>query len=220
MKKKIRVFLAIFIILFSKTLLIWSNLPPQHQVEVQNLTASYMVIQPNPQVGDPALLEPRQVRLEWPGSLRIGDYYTVVLDFEQLEESKNTLALLSGFSNVYDCCNVMADARFEVSGINVDPANSTRESMPPGQPVGFKWRINANQAGSYIGTIWLSLRFLPLDGSTPIQGPIYVNDIQIDGSSFLGMSGSIARIVGWVGVILGVFLISDVWINLARRREK
>jgi hypothetical protein len=128
--------------------------------------------------------------------------------------------MLAGFSDVYDCCNVMADARFEASGINVDPANSTRESMPPGQPVGFKWRIRAEETGSYTGTLWLSLRFLPIDGSTPIQGPIYVNDIQVNASNFLGLSGGMARIVGWVGVMLGVFLISSAWIDLAKRRRK
>ena len=167
-----------------------------------------------------ALLETRRVRLEWPEFMRIGDKYTITLDFEQPQEINTSQPAPTGFSNVYDCCNVMAEARFDVAGIIVDPANPTRESMPPGQPVRFKWKITAEQAGLYRGTIWLSLRFLPLDGSTPIQGPIYVNDIRFDASSFLGLSGGMARIVGWVGVILGIFLISDVWIDLARRRNK
>jgi hypothetical protein len=218
--KKIRYLFGVFILLFSASLLVWSYFPVQRQIEVQSLTSSDMVIQSTPLGDVPALLETRQVSLEWPESMRIGDDYTVVLDFEQVEDSNTTLTVLAGFSNVYDCCNVMADARLEVSGINVDPVNSTRESMPPGQPVGIKWRISADQAGTYNGTIWLSLRFLPLDGSTPIQGPIYVNDIQFDASRFLGLSGGMARIVGWVGVILGVCLISDAWINMAKCRGK
>ncbi len=180
---------------------------------------SEMDIHTNPQGVDPALMETRLVRLEWPEAMRIGEEYSITLDFEQLQDNNLPENPIVGFSDVYDCCNVMAEARFEVSGIKVDPASATRESMPPGQPVSFKWKISAEQAGSYSGTIWLSLRFLPLDGGTPIQGPVYVNNLLIDARSILGLSGGMARLLGWVGVILGIFLISDVWIDLARRRN-
>src|SRR5512139_2900142 len=135
MNNKIRYLIAISILLLSFTLLAWSYLPVQRRVDVQNLTPSEMVIQSNPQAADSALLETRRIRLEWPESMRIGDDYNIDLIFEQLMDSNTLQPPAAAFSNVYECCNVMAEARFEVAGINVDPANPTRESMLPGQPV-------------------------------------------------------------------------------------
>jgi hypothetical protein len=217
MLKVVRIVLAIIILLFTIFLLAWSYLPVQHQEEVSVLSPAEMIIQPEQQAGDPTLLEYRQVIIDRPQSMRIGDNNTLMLDFSPLQVASPKEGEIDGFSDVYDCCNLMVETRLDAAGIAVDPANPTRQSMLPGQPLKFNWNISANQEGTFSGTIWLSLRFLPLDGSNPIQGPIYVNEFQIKAESLAGMTSSMARIIGWMGLIVAVLLLGDVMISFIKR---
>lgn len=167
-----------------------------------------------------AILENRQVRLEWPSSLRIGEEGIVQLDFEVTQADETSLNQQSGLKDAYAKHNVMAEANFEVAGMEVKPANTTRVSMPPGQSVNIIWKITPEQNGSYLGVVWLSLRFLPLDGNNPIQIPIYVKDIMVQVSSFLGLNGSLARLLGGVGVLVSLLLIFEYAIKVFVKRKK
>ena len=111
----------------------------------------------------------------------------------------------------------MAEARYDVAGVNLVPANPTRESMPSGQPVKFSWKVNADQVGSYDGTVWLSLRYLPLDGSQVEQVPIYVREINIRTVSLLRLTESMATILGGVGILVAAILVYDDLIDLVRK---
>jgi hypothetical protein len=101
----------------------------------------------------------------------------------------------------------MLEAMFEVAGLKIFPPGTTRISLPAGQPASFTWKVNPSQAGLYPGTVWLSLRFLPLDGSAPIQVPVYVKDIQLHATSLLGLSEAAARLLGGVGVLVSLWLL-------------
>ena len=217
MLKKIRRLLSFTLFLFSSTMLIWSYLPIQHQVDVKILLPSTMCVVSNGQVDKPALLKSRLVKLEWPKSMRIGEQEMILMDFEIVNPNGSLPEVPTEYSDAYLMYTVMAEAKFEIAGIRVEPANPTRESMPPGEPVRFKWVISAEQAGENSGNLWLSLRFLPLDGSTPIQVPIYVKVIGIHTISLLGLSGPMAQLVGWVGVILSFLLVFNDMINRVRR---
>jgi hypothetical protein len=217
MLKKIRYLLSFILFLFSVTLLVWSFLPGRRQVDVQLLEPSTMRVKSDGQVDGPGLLESRQVRLEWPCSMRIGDRGVISLDFKAVNEDASSSQQQTEFLDTYSNFNIMAEAKFEVAGLKVEPANATRESMPPGQPVRFNWDISAEEARAYRGDVWLSLRFLPLDGSTPIQEPIYVSEVAIQTTSVLGLSGVMARLVGGVGVLLGVLLIINDMMGWMRR---
>ncbi|OGO63760.1 MAG: hypothetical protein A2030_04065 [Chloroflexi bacterium RBG_19FT_COMBO_50_10] len=104
--------------------------------------------------------------------------------------------------------------------MKIMPANTTRVSMPPGQPVKIIWKITPEQDGSYLGIVWLSLRFLPLDGNNPIQIPIYVKDIKVQVSSLVGLNGSLARLFGGVGVLVSLLLVFEYAINVVGKRKK
>jgi hypothetical protein len=219
MWKKFHLLLSVSLLLFSSILLVWSFLPAKKQIEVHMLQPSMMVVKSDTQK-QPAILENRRVRLEWPTSMRIGEDEVILLNFEDVSEDRPSTNQQTGLVDAYTSYSVMAEANFEVAGMRFEPADVTRVSMPPGQPVIVKWKIVADDEGSYYGVVWLSLRFLPLDGSTPIQAPIYVKDIRTQGTSFLGMNGSLARIVGWVGVLVSlVFILNDV-INIMIRGNK
>jgi hypothetical protein len=220
MLRKVRRLLAFSLLLFSGSLLIWSFLPAERQVDMQLLPPAAMSLKSTGQVNAPALLESRRVKLEWPSSMRIGDHAVILLDFEIVNGDTSSPKLQTGFSDAYSNYNVMAEGKFETVGITVEPANPTRESMPPGQPVRFKWEISAEQAGTYHGNVWLSLRFLPRDGSTPIQEPIYVSKIMIHTTSLLGLNGSMARLVGGMGVLVSFALLINEMIGVVIGRKK
>jgi hypothetical protein len=164
----------------------------------------------------------RQVLLIWPSSMRIGEREEISLVFEPSEAETPLISQQVETSDVYNHYNLMAEARFEVAGITVSPANPIRESMPAGVPVKFKWQISTDQAGSYDGTMWLSLRFLPLDGSQAIQIPIYIRDMTIRTSSLFGMNEAVAYYLGGAGMVLaGVLVFGDMmkWTRLWMRNR-
>jgi hypothetical protein len=219
MWKKIRPLLSFCLLAISIVLIIWSLLPAQHLVEVQSVQPDLKGINASGEK-QPHLVENRLVRLEWPASVRIGDEAEIRLVFENIKESSSSTELKGGFYNIYDRYNIMAEARVEAAGLTIEPANPTRVSMPPRQPVHFKWVVSTQQAGIYHGQVWLSLRFLPLDGSMPIQEPVYVNDIDLNVTSMMGLSSSRARLVGGLCGVISILLFSGDMFSLATRRKK
>jgi hypothetical protein len=219
MWKKIRLLLSFCLLAISIGLILWSVLPAQHLVEVQSIQANLEGLYESGEK-QPRLAENRQVRMEWPASVRIADKAGIRLVFENIKETSSSIELNSGFYNIYERYNIMAEAKVEAAGLTIEPANPTRVSMPPGQPVHFKWVISTQKSGIYYGKVWLSLRFLPLDGSTPIQEPVYVNDLELIVNSMMGLSGSMARLVGGLCGVISILLVSSDLINLATRRKK
>jgi hypothetical protein len=215
---KLRKVVAAAILLLSLGLLVWAILPNKREVVMLVLPPIEMWQSSSGREIAPAILETRRVRLEYPESLRIGDQGVILLNLETVKEDPSSPIIQNGLSNAYNSYNVMAEAKFEVAGVRVEPANPTRVSMPPGQPVRFKWQISAEQAGAYGGNVWLSLRFLPLDGSTPIQEPIYVKEVWIKTTSLLGFSGTTARLVGGVGVLLSLLLVFNDMIDWWKKK--
>jgi hypothetical protein len=217
MLNKLRRALSFSLIIISGSQLIWALLPFKHQQVVVTLSPSEMRMPADRQAKASAVLETRQVTLEWPGSMRIGDSGSIWLNFEDITGELPSPSLQTEFSDVYARNNLMAEARFEVAGLAVVPANPTRVSMPPGELVRFKWQVTAQDAGIYNGTIWLSLRFLPLDGTPASQEPIYVRKLQIHATRLIGMSGPMARLLGGAGIVLSMLIIFDDMIGLVRR---
>jgi hypothetical protein len=220
MLNKLRSALSVGLLLMSGCLLIWASIPEQQQVLVQTIPPTGMQLVTSGWEGNPAVLETRQVRLEWPDSLRIGDDGEIRLSFEPAPGVATSPSLTAGLRDVYDSYNLMAEGRFEVAGIRTDSTNPVRESMPAGQTVNYHWKISAVQEGVYSGTIWLSLRFLPLDGSSPSQEPIFVQRVDIQAGSLLGISGPLARLLGGLGIVLSVLVSFDVMIGVLGRLVK
>ena len=207
MLKKIRCLLLPGLLLISGILLVWAYLPVKHQVVNLTILPREMMLPSSGHLNNPALLENRWVRLEWPSSLRIGDEGVIMLDFEPDPEDISTPNAPTSFSDIYRGYNLMVEGRFEVAGIAIDPNNPIRESLPPGQPVRFKWTASAAKVGVYFGNVWFSLRFLPLDGSQATQLPIFVHEVEIQSISFLGLNGTLARLLGGGGALIGVILV-------------
>lgn len=208
---KIRRALALSLLLISISLVVWAALPNPRQSVTQSISPSEMQLPSNGQGSFPYMMASRQVVLEQPISMRIGETELISLVFEPVLTQPSSSSQLMEITYIYDRYNIMAEARYEVAGITLFPANPTRELMPAGQTVKFKWHISTHDSGSYKGTIWLSLRFLPLDGSQAIQIPIYIRDMTIQTTSLFGMNEAIAYFAGGTGIVLaGVLVLGDV----------
>jgi hypothetical protein len=220
MLKIFRRVLSLIMLVISVSLIVWASLPNQHQAITQSISRTEMQLPSSGQVLILSMMEDRQVVLEWPNSMRIGEMEEITLSFELVHTDTLSSNFATEFSDVYDSYNIMAEARFEVAGIKVSPVNPTRESMPLGQSVKFKWQVSTDQAGSYDGTLWLSLRFLPLDGSQASQIPIYIHEVGIHSSSLYGLNEMMAFILGGVGVMLAAVIIFDDMIGWVKRLMK
>ncbi len=164
-----------------------------------------------------AIPEARRIVLEWPPVIRTGDSDTIRLTLEMDSESRLTpTAEVSGHSvrgtpvevpNLYDTHRVLAEARLDIAGLTVKPDILTSQPLLPGKAVTFYWSVSTDQVADYRGTVWLSLRFIPLgknDTSVPDSSTVLsAQQIEIRSANLLGMTGFTARLVGGIGVVAG-----------------
>ena len=217
MLRKIRHVLSLIVLILSVMLIMWAALPNPRESIVQPISNNQIKIPTGAQGSATPRMEARQIVLEWPHSMRIGESGEIILKFEPLDGGTDLQNLSNGTIDIYSTNNIMAEARFEVAGITVNPVNPRRESMPAGQTVRFKWEVGTDEEGSYAGTVWLSLRLLPLDGGEAMQMPIYIQQINLKTTSLLGLNESMAYWLGGLGLLLAAALVYDDWIALVRK---
>ncbi len=210
---KLRHALSLILVVVSLSSLVWGIWPVRHTELVQTFLPDGMRIPKGSAATWPAILEVRQVKLDWPETLRIGDKGMVTLQFSPLSGEVLAPPPDIQYTDVYATYNLMAEGRLEAAGLHVDPANPRLESLPAGQTVKFTWQITADKTVSYPARAWLLLHFLPLEEGTASEAPIFVRDLDIRASSLLGMSGTVARLLGGLGIILGLALSLDVMIG-------
>ena len=153
------------------------------------------------------MLEERRLTLEWPSTLRQADenrYVQLTLAVAENGEITPTLSAEGDetseepvlIPNVYDTHNVMAEARLDMAGLAVAPDDLVSLSLRPGETVIFRWNVRATEIGTYRGTVWLYLRYLPLDGGPESRDALKAIDIEIHAVNFLGIGGPAARLMG------------------------
>ena len=167
----------------------------------------------------PAVPEERLLVLEWPSRIRTGDSDLIVLTLELDDEGSITPTALYGdhqvrgetvqVPNLYDTHNVVAQARLDMAGMDYTPRGEISEPMHPGVPVRFSWSVQPEDIGSYRGTIWIHLLFVPIDGSEPSRRVLSAQIVDINAVNMFGIGGAPARIFGAVGVVAGAFLSMD-----------
>jgi hypothetical protein len=99
----------------------------------------------------------------------------------------------------------------------VSPAAVISQPLLPGQAVTFYWSVSSDDVGVYRGTVWLYLRFLPLDGSPASERPLSAQIVEIETVNLLGLSGAPARILGGAGMLLGGMLGLDDLVKLVKK---
>jgi hypothetical protein len=187
-----------------------ANLPAPIATRIASPTAAIsMPLQP-------AVPEQRLLNLEYPPRLRAGDAERVILTLAVDAQGNLTpTAEVQGnvtqgqivtIPNVYETHNVMAEARLDLAGVEVQPSGTVSETLLPGQTVTFYWSIRPADVGHYKGTVWFYLRFIPKDSSPESRQALSAQLIEIDAVAFLGLKATYVRWLGLFGTILSSVL--------------
>jgi hypothetical protein len=229
-----------FLLPASLTLVAWGSWPVREGDIKQTLTRQEMSLSTpsaEPGISSPAVPEERLLKLAWPATLRQGEESRFVLLTLGVAENGEVTPTLSAageggveeplsIPNIYDTHNVMAEARLDIAGLAVAPDALVSVSLRPGETVEFRWNLRAAETGTYRGTVWLYLRYLPLDGGPESRDALKAIDIDIRVVNFLGIGGPAARMMGLLGVIAcGLFGFSDLvsgirWLRKRMKRKR
>jgi hypothetical protein len=164
----------------------------------------------------PAIPERRRLTLEFPPEIRAGDSDRVRLTLEVDDLGNITpTAEVSGnvvsgevieIPNLYDTHTVIAEAQFDITGLQVSPTGRVSQSLSPGQTVTFYWSILPAGVGVYRGTIWFYLRFVHRVSGDQSERAVSAQPVEIEAVNFLGFSANSARLFGAVGSVVGTVL--------------
>ena len=236
----IRRVVLVLLLAVSLLLLAWSAFPAAVHAKIQTISRSEMQLETpsaEPGLQPPAVLEERLLSLEWPATLRQGDesrYVQLTLAVANDSAVTPTMTAEGGgnvaepvwIPDVYNTHNVMAEARLDLAGLAVAPDGLVSVSLRPGETVSFRWNVRGSEIGTYGGTVWLYLRYLPLDGGPESRDALKAIDIEMRVVNFLGIGGPAARLIGVGGVIAcGLFgfgdLVSGVrWLRKKMKRKR
>jgi hypothetical protein len=187
------------------------------------------------QVVPPAIPETRRLTLEFPPKMRAGvegDVVRLTLEVDDLGnitptaqiEGNTVVGQTIEIPDLYQTHNVTAEARLDLAGMEVRPAEAILEPLKRGQSATFYWSIRPQETGTYRGTVWLHLNFA--DKSTGEQSRIAVSAqiIEIEAVDFFGLSVNVARTSGVIGSIVGGVVgfpfMEDIIKFIFKRRRK
>jgi hypothetical protein len=182
----------------------------------------------------PAIPERRRLTLEFPPQIRAGDSDLVRLTLEMDDLGNLTpTAEIGGnviggevveIPNLYESHHVIAEARFDLAGMEVRPAELVSEALSPGNSVTFRWSIRPSDVGVYRGTIWLYLRFVDKQSGEESRKTVSAQIVEIEAVNFLGLSGEFARTTGIIGSVVGTIIgfpfFEDIIKFIFKRRNK
>jgi hypothetical protein len=182
----------------------------------------------------PALPERRRLTLEYPAEMRTGDPERVRLTLEvddlggitptaEMDGNAVTGELIE-IPNLYETHHVIAEARFDIAGLEVSPPDVSSQPLAQGQSVTFYWSIRPRETGAYRGTVWLYLRFVDKQSGEESQKAVSAQLVEIEAANLFGLSGSFARTTGVIGSVVGTVIgfpfFEDIVKFLIKRRKK
>jgi hypothetical protein len=125
--------------------------------------------------------------------------------------------------DLYETHNVTAEARLDLAGMFVQPADAIYEPLKRGQSATFYWSIRPQEAGAYRGTVWLHLNFADKLTGEISRIAISAQIVEIEAVNFFGLSVNLIRTSGVLGSIIGGVIgfpfIEDIIKFLFRRRN-
>ncbi len=187
-----------------------------------------------PETPQPAMPERRYLTLEFPPKVRAGDSDVVRLTLE-VDDKGNIVptADVAGnkikgqvveIPNLYATHHVIAEARFDIAGVEVKPSELISEPLTQGTSATFYWSIRPTDVGKYRGTIWLYLRFVDKSTGEESRNTVSAQIVDIEATNFLGLSANLARSTGVVGSVLGTIIgfpfLEDVVKFFFKKRSK
>lgn len=182
----------------------------------------------------PAMPERRRLTLEFPPRIRAGDSDVVRLTLEVDDLGNITPTAEVGGNvvtgevievpNLYETHHVVAEARFDIAGMEVRPSELISEPLTQGTSAVFYWSVRPEEVGVYRGTIWLYLRFVDKSSGEESRKTMSAQSVEIEAVNLLGLSGDFARTTGVIGSVVGTIIglpfFEDIIKFLFTRRAK
>jgi len=161
----------------------------------------------------PAIPERRSLTLEYPPYMRAGDSDVVRLTLEvddlgnvvptaQIEGNVVTGEVVE-IPNLYETHNVIAEAKFDIAGVQISPNETINQTLSQGQSVTFYWSVRPTEPGSYRGTVWFYLRFVDKVSGEESQKTVSAQLVEIEAVNLFGLPASLVRTFGGVGAVIG-----------------
>lgn len=159
--------------------------------------------------GDEILIEPRELVLDAPLRIYLGANDDLVL---RLEAIPHALVLdRDGLAET-----VAIEARLEIPGMGVQPAEALLDPYDYGRTMFFSWRLDPVREGEYTGTLWIYADLRESPGGKFEQIPQFALPVEITVTRILGTSADLVRCAGVTAILIGLlFLLPagiDKWI--------
>ena len=202
-------------------------------------TATPPGIVPTGMPAQPSIPETRLLTLEFPPTMKAGEQGDVIRLTLEADDLGNITAtaemgghVVEGevveIPNLYETHNVVAEARFDIAGIEVQPSGATLQPLRQGEPVTFYWSILARETGNYSGVIWLHLVFTDRLSGEESRLAVSAQIVEIEAVDFFGFSTDFVKTSGVVGSVLGVIVgfpffddvVKYLWGKLGKGKKK
>jgi len=182
----------------------------------------------------PAIPERRRLTVEYPLKIRAGDSDVIILTLEVDDQGNITpTAQFEGnvvtgevieIPDLYESHNVIAEAKFDVAGLQISPPDLISQTLSRGQSLNFYWSVRPTDVGVYRGTIWFYLRFVDKVSGEESRRTVSAQIIEIEAVNFLGLSAKFVRTAGGVGSVIGAVVgfpfFEDIVKFLFRRKRR
>lgn len=190
--------------------------------------------EPSPVVPVPAIPERRRLTLEFPAQIRAGDSDVVRLTLEvddlgnltptaQFEGNVVTGEVVE-IPDLYETHNVIAEAKFDIAGLEISPPELISQTLSKGQALNFYWSVRPEEPGTYRGTVWFHLRFVDKVSGEESRKTVSAQIVEIEAVNVLGFPANLVRTAGGVGSVLGAIVgfpfFEDIVKFIFRRRSR
>jgi hypothetical protein len=153
-----------------------------------------------------AFQDTRNVILEWKPVVRKGDHSKIILKFTGDKANLNDYDSGNSIIDLYKVFNVNAVARIEIPGVGIDPTGLAGQVLPQDHDIEFAWKLIPIKQGIYQGNAWFYLQYFPILEGDFIEQAVSAQAFQINVISLLGLNIYIWRVVGFLGIFLGLFI--------------
>jgi hypothetical protein len=164
----------------------------------------------------PAIPERRRLTLEFPAQIRAGDSDVVRLTLEvddlgnivptpQFEGNVVTGEVVE-IPDLYESHNIIAEAKFEIAGLQVSPPELISQTLSKGQAVNFYWSVRPQEPGTFRGTVWFYLRFVDKVSGEESRRAVSAQIVEIEAVNVLGLPANLVRTAGGIGSVVGAIV--------------
>ena len=158
----------------------------------------------------------RQLYLEWPFTVRVGDTGTIRFELEAAGTGLGTDA--DGDTSDRGLVQV----RLDLLEVAAAPPGEVSEPLRPGRPAIFQWMVQPEKTGNYQGMLWIYSRPVTDEGKLAQNRDVLsAQRIAFRSVSLIGLSGPQARTLGVCGAVLGLLVAAETLLTgFGRNRRK